>query len=153
MDELRKRISGHSHRKANELHLLMPRNKRNREIEAIILRRLKEYFHQQHIRRKRKLFLLRKKGFLWICLGIILLGASVIIETFRPQACSQDPSTLTAAAWILIVLDILVTPSGWFFFWEGFATIFEQSRELGRRLNESKRLTKMQLSFRSYEKK
>jgi hypothetical protein len=39
MDELKKRITGHSHRKANELHLLMPENKRNREIEQVIIRR------------------------------------------------------------------------------------------------------------------
>lgn len=40
--------------------------------------------------------MLRRRGFFWICLGVLLLSASVIIETFRPQSCAEDPSALSA---------------------------------------------------------
>jgi hypothetical protein len=45
-----------------------------------------------------------------------------------------------------------VTPAGWFFFWGGFATFFEQARVLERQLRESKALSKIRFSFRSYQK-
>lgn len=58
-------------------------------------------------------------GFMWIAFGAILLAGTVVVQHYQEKE-SDD----SAKSWILDMLAVLLSPAGWYFFWEGFGWMF-----------------------------
>jgi len=93
-----------------------PISLKNSESEKTVVQRLKKYFKHRSIQRQKEIGRIRKRGIMFVIMGICFLGFLTIITYF------QLYRELT-----IEILSIIFMPLGWFGIWEGFSKIVDTS--------------------------
>lgn len=97
-----------------ELRFTVPKAMRSIKTEAIIKKRLKDYFRDQIIHMDAEIFEKKKTGAIYFFTGfLVLLLIMLLVDTL--------PDSRT-----VMVIGILLTPVGWFGMWEG-SSLFMQA--------------------------
>lgn len=113
--ELRKR-----HRESRSGNFIVtiyaPLSLKDENTEHIVTKRLKQYFKYRYVAITREISKLRKKGTLFILVGIILLGILTLLTAYG-----------VVNKILLELIGIIVVPLGWFGIWEGFSRVIEPS--------------------------
>jgi hypothetical protein len=122
-----------------QLNLLVPRDKRDFRIEAVIKTRLKEHFTRHFLLLKKERTSITRKGLALCLAGIILmLVAGYVILTI--------PEDAKLHTFLLILLE----PAGWFFFWEGLDLVVFKPRDSSKELDFYRKLSRSEIKFISY---
>jgi hypothetical protein len=110
-----------------------PKGLKDEKSEQMVVNRLKKYFKYRALQEGREIYSMRKKGVVFIFVGISFLSSITLMAYFN--ICS----TL-----YIKILEILLVPLGWFGIWEGFSKIvnaspaFSQEETLFRKLSTAK---------------
>jgi hypothetical protein len=121
-----------------ELKIMMPEALRKSEQESIIRKRIKSHYRSAVEQVDKELLNMRKKGGLFILVGVFILSISVFITSVIPVGFAQT------------FLLFLLEPAGWFTVWNGFDYLFLQPSS---RNDEREFFTKMSnsdIDFVSY---
>lgn len=122
-----------------ELKFLIAPEVRNHNHEAIIKKRLHDYFIKQyHLLEKERKGII-SKGFLFIICGVLLMLFGSVISAFYLDK-----------HFIYNFIFVLVEPAGWFLFWEGLNHAIYESKKNQPNLNFYKKMSKCKISFLSY---
>lgn len=134
-----KKVSRETAKGAIELNLLMPNDKRNSNNEALIKKRLKEYFkkHYHLIETEKRTTI--KNGTMFAMVGVLLMFIGVLVLFKLPQE-----NFLTA------FLVILLEPAGWFLLWEGMYMVIFESKNKNQDLDFHKKMSNATISFHGY---
>lgn len=122
-----------------ELELMMPKDKRNAQQEAIIKKRFKEHFKKQYDYFKNKQRRILRQGVSFIALGIVAMIISTFILLEQPEA----------NFW-LTLLTVVAEPAGWFLFWEGLHLTIFDVKQVASDLKFNKRMHRGRVAFASY---
>ena len=117
--------------------LLIPEQKRNKEIEKDTITRLHNYFSQQFYlneNRYRKFF---RKGMIMLFAGIIIMSVNFILN-FKYE---QDL--------VLSMLRVLFEPGGWFLIWVGLDALYYDLHTLKKEKAKFNSLAQMKIHFQS----
>ena len=123
-----------------DLVILGPQKIRDKYVEAVIKKRLKQSFLQQYkflLNKKRKTI---KQGAIFILLGIFFM----IVTTFILFSFSVKD-------FFIYFLAVIGEPAGWFLFWEGLNLIIFDSKEKKSDLEFNKKMSKIDILFSSYD--
>ncbi len=110
-----------------------PKALKDEKSEQMVVQRLKQYFKYRALQVGREIYNMRKKGVIFILVGVCFLSSITLMAYF------SIISTL-----IIKILEILLVPLGWFGIWEGFSKIvnasptFSQEETLFRKLSTAK---------------
>lgn len=121
-----------------ELRFLIPQERRDEHDEAVIKRRLRDYFKKQFSRLEGEM----KKARL-IGLGLVVTG--MIMMLFATFVAYQE--TQTFFSYFLIVL---LEPTGWFSVWYGLDHIFYTALEKKSEIEFNKKMSKAEITFSNY---
>ena len=122
-----------------ELNFLIPLNIRNKSLEEIIKRRLKEHFRKHFNRLEKEKKDIIKKGLLFTFIGIsVMFIATLMLH-------KNQGKTL-----LINFLIILFEPAGWFLFWEGLDQAIFESKKINPRLKFYEKMHKCHINFFSY---
>jgi len=100
-----------------EMRLLMPKDKRNFKEETTIKKRLKIHFGKHFVEKEQEILKVKKEGFIWVSLGVLLLLGIIFVSFKFPEAVFAS------------FIYILEVPS-WFLMWEGMAKILIDARKI-----------------------
>jgi hypothetical protein len=64
----------------------------------------------------------------------------------------KDETSGSPGAWLLSVASVLLSPAGWYFFWEGLGYFFFRTQEPASEVAVSKRMKNLSLLFEGYQK-
>jgi hypothetical protein len=122
-----------------ELKLLIPKKRRNLRHEAIIKKRLHEYFSA-------RAYMLQemKKGILKQGFAFLFVGVAIMLFTTYMLFESDGKSFITT------FLSVLMEPAGWFLFWEGLHLVVFGSKERKNDLEFNEKMSKSTITFMSY---
>ncbi len=110
-----KRHSVENELPVSEIKLLLPGNVRNTVNEEIISKRLRKHIQNLITLHEKKLAQRRRKGFLLILIGALLLLSAGYISGKLHN-------------FMLRFLFVITEPAGWFFAWSGFEHLFSYNR-------------------------
>ena len=130
----KEKISG-----AIEMQFLIPHDKRNKELENTIKKRLHDHFKRHHDLLHKEMKQITRQGFYFILFGVLLMFLATFI-LFR----YEDKSLL------INFLVILLEPGGWFLFWEGLGLIVFKTKERFPDLEFYEKMSKVEILFLSY---
>ena len=105
--------------------------------ERIISKRLKQYFKFRHLEIQRDINEARRKGVIFIVVGMFFLANLTMVTYFK---------MLTSL--VIDLLSIIVMPLGWFCVWEGFSRIIEPSPLLKQDLELFGKLSRASFKFK-----
>jgi len=121
-----------------ELNLLLEAKKRNRYVENIIKKRLRQHFNKHHALLHKEANEIIKKGVSFVSLGVILMFiASFILFKY--------PERTFFSSFLIVLLE----PGGWFLFWEGMDLIFFESKRKESDLKFYEKMSKCEINFLS----
>jgi hypothetical protein len=116
--------------------IVAPKAIENQAIEKKITARLNKYFHQKYLRYKKSIDELRKRGAIYIAVGMLLLAALTLVAYFgRMERLTIE------------LMGIIFMPLGWFGIWEGFSKIVDIPFRLGSDTMVYKGLSKAVYKF------
>lgn len=119
-----------------ELRLLVPKNKRRITKEAMIKKRLKDYFQNQAKEKQKEMTQTRREGAKWLFIGfsLSLISSFLIIQ--------KD---------FLFSLPLIITePGGWFSLWTGLDKLFIEPKGKKPELEFNNNMAKMIIKFYNY---
>lgn len=121
-----------------EIRFLVPTKIRSIHQEAIIKKRLQEYFHHKMnlVKQERKELIMHGMRFTGI--GIIFMIIATILLS------SSVNNTLTN------FLIILLEPAGWFLFWNGMDTLIYRVKAKSPEHDFNKNMAKAEITFMNY---
>ena len=93
-----------------------PISLKNTESEKAVIQRLKKHFKHRSMQRQKEISRIRRRGFIFVAMGICALGfltISTYFQLFKEIAIE--------------ILGIIFMPLGWFGIWEGFSKIIDAS--------------------------
>lgn len=127
--ELRKR---YAETKGGELvvNFTIPAGRRSDKIDALVKKRLKDYFKAQHIRLGKSVQDLRKKGLLRVIIGVAVL---VLAFGFAPS--------------VSFALENLLLVPSWFLLWSGFDSLIDAPAKLASDMRFNERFMKAKYNF------
>jgi hypothetical protein len=131
----RDRVSG-----VTELRILVPETQRNRNLEAIIKRRLREYFQKIYRQTKEDVKKVLKEGGIFIISGIVFM----MVATFMIFAVGDRN------IWVSFLIVIL-EPAGWFLFWEGLNMFWFDVKKTRPEREFYKKMSKCSVTFVEYK--
>lgn len=105
--------------------------------QAIVIKRLKQYFKLRHLAIEKEINGSIRKGFIFIAVGTVILGFLILLAYF--QLVSQLGIEL---------LGIVLMPLGWFGIWEGFSHIIDPPPLLKQDLEVFGKLAKATFKFK-----
>lgn len=118
-----------------EVRFLVPAQGRDTRVEATIRRRLREHFAQGLDEMDERLAQRRRRGILYVGVGVALLGLEL--------ASALQTSD---ALWPRLT-GLLLVPAGWFFAWNGFERVFEDPESLARARGMYDKMSKCSFIF------
>ncbi|MFH1439396.1 MAG: hypothetical protein ABIG89_02445 [Candidatus Woesearchaeota archaeon] len=121
-----------------EMNLLTPKEIRDSKSEALIKKRLREYFKKQFIKINEKTNKLKRKGFFLVFFGIIFMMAATYLYTLESKNI------------FITFLIVLLEPSGWFSTWYGLDQIFYYAKEKKQDLEFNEKMSKCEINFSEY---
>jgi hypothetical protein len=127
--ELRKR---YAETKSGELvvHFTIPSGRRSEKIEAIVKKRLKEYFKAQHTKLGKNVRDIRMRGLLRV-----VAGAAVLVVAFG------------FASSVSLALENLLLVPAWFLLWSGFDNLLDAPTKLASEMRFNERFMKAKYNF------
>jgi hypothetical protein len=120
-----------------ELILSVPRNKRNLNDEFRIKKRIKDHFHRHHVEKEREIKKIKRDGFIWILIGILI---NILVVSGFLNVESKLLHT---------IFGIFEVPS-WFLIWEGLSKILLESRKFEPEYIFYRKMANAEIVFRSY---
>ena len=139
--ELKKRY--HETRKGTFLiTIYVPSSLKNAESEKAVIQRLKKHFRHKFMQRQKELGRIRKRGIVFVIMGICALSFLTISTYF------QLFKEIT-----IEILAILFMPLGWFGIWEGFSKMIDTSPMLIQEEILFDKLSKAKYQFKDIEDK
>ncbi len=105
-----------------ELKFLMAKRKRDKALELIIKKRLRNHFLRHYQIKKKDIRKIRKIGFLWCLFG----GMAMFLGAYLSDYIHSNIANATL--WSRLIL-IMLEPAGWWLFWEGLAKIFIEAKK------------------------
>jgi hypothetical protein len=115
VNELKKR-----YRETPEGALLLsfyaPKSLKDNQSEQMVIRRLRKYFKDKSLQKKRAIHNLKTRGILFALIGILSLCSITLISYFT-----------IFSPLVIQLLEILFVPLGWFGIWEGFSKLINTS--------------------------
>lgn len=121
-----------------ELRFLIPQDKRNLNDEAVIRRRLHEYFKKQYFKIEREVKKTRNRSILGVFAGFILMASASYISTVAERDLFYN------------MLRVLIEPGGWFITWFSLDQLFYSSSQKKQELNFYQKMSKAEIAFISY---
>jgi hypothetical protein len=82
----------------------------------VVIRRLRKYFRDKALQRKRDIYNMKTRGATFVLAGILSLISITLISFFT-----------IFTPLVVKLLEILFVPLGWFGIWEGFSKIVNAS--------------------------
>ncbi|MFA5763906.1 MAG: hypothetical protein WC915_03760 [archaeon] len=122
-----------------DLVILVPPKVRDKNMEGIIKKRLKQSFLKQYtllVEKKKKILL---QGVAFILFGIFFM----IFTTFILF-------TYDVKDFFIYFFGVIGEPAGWFLFWEGLNLIIFDSKERNSDLKFNKKMSKINIIFNDY---
>jgi|SRR3989344_4524680 len=119
-----------------ELILMIPKAKRSSGDEFKIKKRLNAHFIHHFSEEERKVKRIKTEGILWFFIGGVLMFLAALL--YQKEG------------FIFIFLEILLTPAGWFMFWEGLDKVFITARESEPEYRFYKKMINADIMFESY---
>ena len=122
-----------------ELRFLVPSDKRNKQDEIVIKKRLSEHFdrHFNIVKKEAKKTLIQ--GLSFIFFGVLLM---VLTTFFLVHNVGENI--------LFTFLAVLFEPGGWFLFWEGLDIVIFNYRRMKPNLEFYKKMAGSNISFYSY---
>jgi hypothetical protein len=121
-----------------ELKLLMPANKRQKEVEGIIIKSLHTHFRHFSHTLQSEMRKARQLGYLMSLIGtLIMIFAAYLINI-------QEKS------FIINSLRVVMEPAGWFLVWTGLDHIFYISRRKSSELDFNLKMSRAEIIFLSF---
>jgi hypothetical protein len=121
-----------------DVTFLIPQNKRNRNMEKVINRRLHAHFNKHHQMLEKEFRNLRRKGFL------VCLLATFLMFTATSMVYLEDQHPVFS--YILVLLE----PSAWFAWWFGLDHIFYISKANRHELEFNRKMSRAEIRFDAY---
>jgi hypothetical protein len=121
--------------KGVELRFIVPDSVRNQKTEAMIKRRLKGYFNEEAKELGGKVSAKKRRGYTYIMAGAFLL----VCVTFL-SVSYQDSI-------VVQLVELLLTPAGWFGMWEGIGKVVERDDRLASRYEVNRMLSESSFVF------
>lgn len=134
LDEIKK-VSAENELSVNEIKLLLPAKNRNQDIELLIIKRLRAFFnatYHYHLIKKNNE---RKRGFIFIFIGIIMMTLASVISSNRTSNLLMNS------------LLMFVEPSGWFLVWSGMDFLIQISKKEKIELDFYEKILKSKIVF------
>lgn len=119
-----------------ELHIMIPKDKRSIYAENIIRKRLKEHFKAQHSQVHKEIKKIILQGTYFLIIGTILMLASAYILFEYPQQ-----------TFLLSMLITLFQPASWFLFWEGLNLVIFKKEQKRPDLEFYEKMSKVEVHF------
>jgi hypothetical protein len=134
--ELKKRY--HETQRGNYIiTIYAPLSLRDEASERIVNKRLRQYFKFRHLAIKKEINEARRRGIIFIIVGMFFLSNLTMITYFK-----------MLRSLIIDLLSIVVMPLGWFCVWEGFSRLLEPSPLLKQDLELFGKLAKAVFKFK-----
>jgi hypothetical protein len=120
------------------LKLLIPENKRKKELEAMVVKNLHTYFKHSVETIQQEMAKTRKRGFLLSGLGFLAMIATAYLVSISNRSFFFNAA------------QIVLEPSGWFMVWSGMDNIFYNSRQRKPNLEFNNKMSHAEITFVSY---
>ncbi len=120
------------------LKLLIPADKRKKEIEVVAIKNLHTYFRHAASAIHREMIKTRRKGLLLTSLGFLLMIATAYVVS------------ISSRSFFFITLQIVLEPSGWFMVWTGMDNIFYNTRSRKPNLEFNTKMAHAEITFVTY---
>lgn len=134
LDEVKK-VSIESDFIISEIKLLIPSKVRQQDAETVITKRLHSYFiKNQHYFFKKKMTE-RKRGLLFIMVGVFMMTIASMVSSFRSGNI------------LMHTLLMVFEPAGWFLVWSGMETLINSSRKEKPELDFYNKIMKSKIVF------
>ncbi len=91
-----------------------PETLRDAQSEEMVIQRLRRYFRERALQKRRDIQRMRKRGAIFVAIGALFLSAVTVVTHYR-----------VASDFALKLLEIPCVPLGWFGIWEGLSKIVE----------------------------
>ncbi len=121
-----------------EIRFLVPTRIRSTHQEAIIKKRLQEYFHH-------KMNLVKEERKELIMHGLRFTGVGIVLMIIATILLSRGVENITTN-----FLIILLEPAGWFLFWNGMDTLIYRVKAKKPDHDFNKNMAKAEVSFMNY---
>lgn len=121
-----------------ELRLLMPKIRRNLNDEFKIKKRLKSHFEHHFKEKELEIKKIRNQGISWFIIGAILM----MVATFLKQMQSKN--------FLIILLEVMLEPAGWFSFWEGLVKVLITSGQIQPEYEFYRKMARANIGFFNY---
>lgn len=121
-----------------ELHILLPKERRDKDVELIIRKRLFEHFKHHYHLLNEEVRKIKRNGWIMTLVGVFMIFIAVLL-------LSSDYEGL----WVDFLV-VLLEPGGWFTGWTGLDQIYYTAKEKDPELNFYKKMTHATLYFDSY---
>lgn len=121
-----------------DVTFLIPHNKRNKNMEKVINRRLKTHFGKHLLRLEKEYKALRKRGYLACLLATFLMfsaASMVYLESLSP-----------IFKYVLVMLE----PSAWFTWWYGLDHVFYISKANKQEMEFNRKMSRAEIRFDAY---
>ena len=123
---------------AIELKLLIPANKRKKELEAMVVKNLHTYFKHATEAIQREMDKTRRRGFLMATLGFL----AMILTAYLVSISNRG--------FVFNAIQIVLEPTGWFMVWSGMDNIFYNSRQRKPNRDFNIKMSHAEIVFVSY---
>lgn len=123
-----------------EVRFFIPAIERDAKIEAIIKKRLREHFEEEHKRLFEDIARGQKRGLLYCAIGFVLLFLELATSNYDPQSFLQK------------TVGILLVPAGWYGMFTGIEKIVETEDRLRPRREMVQKFIKCNYIFLSEDK-
>ena len=134
LDEIKK-VSMENDLSVNEIKLLLPAKQRQEATELIIIKRLRTFFNDNyhyHLRKKKDE---RKRGLLFIFIGVVMMVLASVISSYR------------SSNFLMNTLLMVLEPSGWFLVWSGMDFLIQTSKKEKIELCFYEKISKSKIIF------
>ena len=120
------------------LKLLIPENKRNGQMEGIVIKRLHAYFKDAHEELALEIKKVNTREIVLSLIGIIMMLTASYISYMKPEKYHMH------------FLLVLFEPGGWFLLWSGLDHLVYSSKETKKELNFNLKMAKSEIKFITY---
>jgi len=123
-----------------EIRFTIPAAQRNQKTEALIRKRIKDYFHQVLKNSEYELKKKRRRGLAYVALGFALLATQMYLSTHNGDS-----------SFLVKLLEILLVPAGWYGMFEGIGNLLETPPSLESQQKFYKKMKDANYIFMSEE--
>lgn len=121
-----------------QLKLLIPADKRKKELEIIAIKNLHTYFRHAAAAIQAEMMQTRRRGFLLAAFGFVVMITTAYIVSISNHS------------FFFNALQIVLEPSGWFMVWSGMDNIFYNSRRRRTNYEFNMKMSRAEIIFVTY---